>query len=355
MKDTTTGEDFFLALEECLVKLYRHGDRTIAQSYPTDPYKNASCWPVPFGELTNLGKQKHFALGQWLRKRYDNFLSKKYLAKEFHITSSNYDRCLMSAASNLAGLYPPIGDQVWNPSLQWQPIPIHTSPNKKDGMLALEKPCPRFTKLLEDELQKDHYLNIAKENEKLYAYLTENTGKEINDLVGGYGLYDTLFVENLMNFTLPDWTKSVFPEKLKDIAWITFEMETHTPELAKFRVGQLFDKIFGQFDSYVEGEGSLPKFQVFSAHDTNVFNVLNSLRIRPLNLVPYASVVIFELRQNDNGQYFVKLLYKHESETEELKIPGCSSPCDYNEYKTLLQPLSLNEDEWDDLCQFKES
>jgi hypothetical protein len=34
----------------------------------------------------------------------------------------------MSAEANLAGLYPPNGSQVFNPSLEWQPIPVHTVP-----------------------------------------------------------------------------------------------------------------------------------------------------------------------------------------------------------------------------------
>lgn len=50
--------------------LYRHGDRTPVETYPTDPWRNESIWPVKFGELTNIGKQQHYALGQWLRKRY---------------------------------------------------------------------------------------------------------------------------------------------------------------------------------------------------------------------------------------------------------------------------------------------
>lgn len=31
----------------------------------------------------------------------------------------------MSAQANLAGLFPPTGDQVWNPDIRWQPIPVH--------------------------------------------------------------------------------------------------------------------------------------------------------------------------------------------------------------------------------------
>lgn len=40
----------------------------------------------------------------------------------------------MSAAVNLAGLYPPSADQKWNNKLGnlWQPIPIHSIPRDLD-------------------------------------------------------------------------------------------------------------------------------------------------------------------------------------------------------------------------------
>lgn len=50
--------------------VFRHGDRTPVNQFPTDPYNNQSLWPVKFGELTNLGKRQHYMLGKWIRKRY---------------------------------------------------------------------------------------------------------------------------------------------------------------------------------------------------------------------------------------------------------------------------------------------
>lgn len=38
----------------------------------------------------------------------------------------------MTALSSLAGLYPPEGKDVWNERIQWQPIPVHTVPEKMD-------------------------------------------------------------------------------------------------------------------------------------------------------------------------------------------------------------------------------
>lgn len=37
-----------------ILQLYRHGDRTPISPYPTDPYRNETSWPVPYGELTNV-------------------------------------------------------------------------------------------------------------------------------------------------------------------------------------------------------------------------------------------------------------------------------------------------------------
>lgn len=40
----------------------------------------------------------------------------------------------MSAESDLAGLYEPVGDDMWNEQIKWQPIPIHTIPEKTDSV-----------------------------------------------------------------------------------------------------------------------------------------------------------------------------------------------------------------------------
>ncbi|XP_044764550.1 prostatic acid phosphatase-like [Coccinella septempunctata] len=319
--------------------LYRHGHRSILDPYPTDPYRNESFWPVPFGELTNIGKNQHYALGKWLRQRYTSFLSRKYMAKEIHIRSSNYDRCLMSAASNLAGLYPPEGDQIWNQALNWQPIPIHSRPKAMDGMLALEKPCPEYQRLQKEQLNSNYHQKIIAANSKLYVYLSEKTGMKIKDFIGANDIYDTLLVENQSNYTLPEWTQSVFPEKLRQQAVIRFEFDTHTPQLAKFGVGQVFDRILTQFDSRVKNL-TFPKFQMLSAHDTNVFNVLNSLGIPNLEMVPYTGMVIFELRRNSYGKYYVDFLYKKSDRAELLTIKGCETDCDYDRFKAILKPLS---------------
>lgn len=81
---------------------------------------------------TQIGKYELYELGRYLRSRYNGFLNTTYTSEDVYVFSSDRDRTLMSAACCLAGLYPPQGEQVWNPEINWQPIPIHTVPRNLD-------------------------------------------------------------------------------------------------------------------------------------------------------------------------------------------------------------------------------
>ena len=117
--------------------VYRHGDRSPVVIFPNDTNK-ADKWPNGLGWLTKEGMMMQYNFGQWLRNRYDGFINSSYIHTEIEVASSNEDRCLMSAYCNLAGLYPPTGDQVWNPNLtNWQPVPVHTRPKKEDNVINL--------------------------------------------------------------------------------------------------------------------------------------------------------------------------------------------------------------------------
>lgn len=51
---------------------------------------------------------------------------------QVYVRSTDFDRTLMSAEANLAGLFPPNGMQRFNPNISWQPIPVHTVPITQD-------------------------------------------------------------------------------------------------------------------------------------------------------------------------------------------------------------------------------
>lgn len=76
-----------------------------------------------------------YALGKYLRWRYDGYLDHVYSIQEVYVQSSDFDRTIMTALTCLAGLFPThIGQEEsdWNSDVNWQPIPVHSIPNSMD-------------------------------------------------------------------------------------------------------------------------------------------------------------------------------------------------------------------------------
>lgn len=71
--------------------------------------------------------KQHREYGQFLRNKYGDFLSQYYNAQEVKARATDFDRTLMSSYSLLSGLYPPTDFQVFDETLKWQPIPVHTT------------------------------------------------------------------------------------------------------------------------------------------------------------------------------------------------------------------------------------
>ncbi|KAJ8982217.1 hypothetical protein NQ317_013519 [Molorchus minor] len=329
--------------------LFRHGARTPIKTYRNDPYADVSCWPEGYGQLTNIGKEEQFQLGRWLRERYDHFLPRKYHKNDITVSSSNFDRCLMSAAVNLAGLYPPEDDQIWNKELLWQPIPIHTAPIQQDPLLAQQKACPKFNRLCKKLTQTKLYQNYFKQYSDLFQYLSEHSGDPITNFEQMRKLYDTLFVQNLNNMTLPNWTKAVFPKPLQEICDFSWTTYTDVPELARLKSGPLINHITTHFENITSGMQDIPKFVMLSAHDDTISNLLNALRVFDGKWPPYSTTVIFELRR-DAKRIFLNALYKKSTNTTRLCLPGCDFDCDFGKFVELTKPVRPSLKEWEKEC-----
>lgn len=52
----------------------------------------------------------------------------------------------------------------------------------------------------------------------IFSYVTAYTGRKISDYGDILDIYTTLYIETLYNFTLPNWTQSVYPHAMRDPA-----------------------------------------------------------------------------------------------------------------------------------------
>lgn len=105
---------------------------TPVSPFKTDPNGDASNWPDGFGQLTMKGKRRMFSIGQFLRSKYDVFLSDSI--REVGVRSSDRDRCIESTQLVLNGIYKPKGRWVWQNDELWQPLPVHTNPTYLDSV-----------------------------------------------------------------------------------------------------------------------------------------------------------------------------------------------------------------------------
>lgn len=64
-------------------------------------------------------------------------------------------------------MYPPTGKSIWNKDLMWQPIPIHTVPEKQDAVLAMKKNCVAYNKEKLKLLQSKEYKQRLRQYQKL--------------------------------------------------------------------------------------------------------------------------------------------------------------------------------------------
>ncbi|CAG5136630.1 unnamed protein product [Candidula unifasciata] len=315
--------------------LYRHGDRSPVFVYPTDINQQAVAWPDGLGWLTNIGKLQHYKLGQYLRSRYDGFLNTShYNHQEISVQSSGVERCLMSAYCNLAGLFPPQGDQLWNENIPWQPIPVQTKPIAEDNKLAEGASCPRYNQLYQEVLNSSAVKKEEQDNKDFYRMVEEKTGVKQESISDIWQIIDTLVCEQAHNLTWNDWVTPDVWKKLESLKPLGFDIQYATPEMIKLKGGPLLKEIIGNMEASNLSDTTKPKFYMYSAHDTTVSSLLGAMKVFDSQQPIYRALVIVELHSVNNDTD-VRVFYKNDTDREayELTVPGCGSPCTLEKFR----------------------
>lgn len=334
--------------------LYRHGDRTPIEPYPTDPYKSPSYWNhTRWGQLTNDGKRQHFELGQWLKKRYHSLVNETYDPEEILIRSTDVDRALMSAQANLAGFYPPEDYEVWSPAVQWQPIPVHTTPTKEDKLIYMGVKCPRYDYLYRKYMDSDEHKELKHKYKDTFKYLTKYTNKTVNSFKTAQQVWGVMVIEDIHKLELPEWTKKVFPQPITEMSAIAFQTPAIKPEMARLLSGPLLKDMLRGFQTKIEGQMTPNRgIWMYSAHDTTVADLLNILGLfDPPHNPPFTATVMMELRIIDNVPH-VAVFYKKgpaDKTGQQMEIPNCGKYCPLSKMFDLYE--SVLPVDWDDECQ----
>uniref|UniRef100_A0A1L8DYX7 Putative lysosomal & prostatic acid phosphatase n=1 Tax=Nyssomyia neivai TaxID=330878 RepID=A0A1L8DYX7_9DIPT len=337
--------------------LFRHGDRSPTSLYPNDPHVNHQ-WSGGLGALSEKGSLQMYNLGKNLHMRYYRLLPPNglYSKDDIFIGSSAAERCTMSAQSFMAGFMPPLESR--NPlPIPWQPVAIHAPPRNQDYLYAQKKPCRKY-----DEMLNKFYVNpppdVVEMNEKyagMYRMLTKETGMNVTNIGHVELLYNTLSIERSAGLTLPDWTESVFPDKMVTLAERNLALITETPFMKKIKGGSIMTEILDNMVKKLNGLQHRSIF-VYSAHDVTLVNFMRAIGVieETAKMPEYAATIVVELHHSViyEDDFEVKIVYYFNSEDKfpkELSIPNCESPCSLTAFSKSIEKIIVRN--YDEDCQ----
>ncbi|KAJ2943881.1 hypothetical protein O0L34_g8205 [Tuta absoluta] len=340
-----------------VVILFRHGARAPLSTYKSDPFKNYQ-WPDGLGALTNAGKLQLYELGKKYRSYYANFIPEEYNEKDIFVRSSDKSRCLMSAYTFLAGLYPPTERQMWHPEIPWQPIPVHSLPKDLDKMVAATKSCKIWKEMYNELLAEK---NADPKFRETFEYVSKNANESMYSIMKLDYLYSTFLAQQDFGLKLPDWTRNVFPNKMRTPFMLSLALLTYNQTMQRFRVGPLLGEIKQSFEGIVNEANTNRSLYVYSGHDVNVVGLWRALGFEELLEPEYGASIVIELHEEveqdvkrfeEIDRFFVKVFYRNNTKIEvpsELKLRFCDDPCPYTQFVRYLDKFVPKD--WEAECQ----
>ncbi|XP_050534683.1 prostatic acid phosphatase-like [Daktulosphaira vitifoliae] len=329
--------------------IFRHGERTPADTYPTDPYVNYKWEPYGWGQLTNIGKRNQYEIGRFIRKRYSGFLDLLYSPDKVTFWSTDVDRTKMSAQLVAAALYKPIGNQKWNKHLEWQPIPIHTEKLNNDQLLLVRKSCPRYYEERQAIMNLSSIQRELLSYQNIYDYLTENTGMKVQDPDDVQSIYSTLKAESDYGLELPPWTSKVYPSQLAQITSRSFILNAFNDQMKKIKGGPLLKKILEDSKTKMINN-SINQLYVYAGHDSTLSNLLIALGVWEEQIPTYNMLALLELHETSKGKFYFKVLLRNNTQMKpyKLSILGCKgSGCTFKYVESITKhviPVDLDEE-----------
>ena len=255
----------------------------------------------------------------------------------------------MSAESQLAGLFPPQGDQIFDPLISWQPIPVHTVPQESDTLLRnFPTDCPRYLGLLGADVGSEMYMNIEMENEEFFKKLENYTGLENVDLSNIRNIEDTLFIESMTpGYEIPCCLDDSDFAKMRELTTYHLSLLYNTHEKQRITAGNWTQKVLGDMKGKASGEEPYKdsKLFLYSAHDTTVTCMMSAMGVWDNQQPLYAAAFFIELLSNKTtGEYFVEMYHRANTSSDEitlLTIPGCgdATRCTLEHFETFASAL----------------
>ncbi|XP_042809629.1 lysophosphatidic acid phosphatase type 6 [Panthera leo] len=295
------------------------------------------------GQLTNVGMQQMFALGQRLRKSYVEdipFLSPTFNPLEVFVRSTNIYRNLESTRCLLAGLFQ---------SQKEGPIVIHTDEASSEVLYPNYQNCWSLQERTRGRRQAACLQpGISEDLQKV----KEGMGIASNDGVDFLSLFDNAAAEQV--HSLPSCpTLRRFAQMIEQRAVDTalYVMQREDRESLQMAVGPFLHILESNLRKVMDpatAPGKTRKLYLYAAHDVTLMPLLIILGIFDHKWPPFAVDLTMELYQHrESKEWFVKLYYRGEEQVPE----GCPDQlCPLDKFLNTLSAYTLSPEKYHTLC-----
>uniref|UniRef100_H0WN39 Lysophosphatidic acid phosphatase type 6 n=1 Tax=Otolemur garnettii TaxID=30611 RepID=H0WN39_OTOGA len=296
------------------------------------------------GQLTKVGMQQMFALGERLRKNYvENipFLSPTFNPQEVFVRSTNIYRNLESTRCLLAGLFQRQTEG---------PIVIHTDEASSEVLYPNYQNCWSLRQRTSRGRRQSASLQpgISEDLKKV----KEGMGIDSSQEVDFFSLLDNMAAEEV--HSLPSCPA------LKRFAWMIEQRAVDTAlyvlpredrESLQMAVGPflhiLEDNLLKAVD-LATPPGKIRKLYLYAAHDVTLIPLLITLGIFDHKWPPFAADLTMELYQHQESKEWFVQLYYHGKE----QVPrGCPDGlCPLDKFLNTMSLYTLNPEKYHTLC-----